>query len=168
MIKFCNPYHFVSVEETTQEHHLGLVEGVFRENHRDKRHKAFKNYSHAQYYPDTYSGRLICRLTTEGAVFIGADQKRPDSKDVAIANPFELNGMPAIPASSLRGLLSSLMETASNSALRILDDRTLSYRREVEDALSAIGMVECREDEQGQRVYRLRPLNSYFGKIKGK
>jgi CRISPR-associated protein (TIGR03986 family) len=162
MTQFCNPYHFVpvgkSTEKSIKEHHLKVADSFDQEEKsQGERHQALENYSHAQYYPNTFSGRIICKLTTKDALFIGADQERPDPNDIATAHPFELDGKPAIPASSLRGLLSSLAETASNSALRVLDDRVLSYRQDVQDALSAIGMVVCKE-ENGQVFYRLKPL----------
>ncbi len=73
--------------------------------------------------------------------------------------PFELEaGKPAIPASSLRGLISSIVEAASNSALRVLEDKSYSFRRSMKDRtdiLSAIGMVIV-DGSTGD--YRLRPL----------
>lgn len=148
---FCNPYHFVPVTRQNPSPEQNLEVTDF-----DKR--KLKNYSHAKYHADTLSGRIICKLTTEKEIFVGAAQTRLNPKEVAIAEHFELEGKPAIPASSLRGLLSSLVESASHSALRVLDDRVLSVRQEVEEALSAIGMVVCQTNEQGEKFYRLNPL----------
>lgn len=64
------------------------------------------------------------------------------------------NGLPSIPASSLKGLLSSLAEAASNSAFKVLEDRQYSYRVGMNmRPLGALGMIVL---ESGR--YKLRPL----------
>jgi CRISPR/Cas system CSM-associated protein Csm3 (group 7 of RAMP superfamily) len=80
------------------------------------------------------------RIVTPTAV--GSTQERPDGQ-AAVVEPFLLDGRPAIPASSLRGMISSLAEAASNSALRILDKTTYSYHKGMRHprVLSAIGMI---------------------------
>lgn len=150
MPKFTNPYHFVPVEKAeNREHWLKNTDFDDRE---------LKHYSHAKYHPDTYSGRIICRLTTEKPMFVGASSIADEhKKEPAEATPFELNGQPTIPASTLRGLLSSIAETASNSALRVLHDKVLSYRQAMGEGLPAIGMVIIK-DEEGKRNYYLKPL----------
>jgi len=125
---FCNPYHFVPVTRENPSSEQSLKVTDFDE-------RKLKNYGHAKYHPDTLSGRIICKLTTEKEIFIGAAQTRPNPKEVATAEHFELEGKPAIPASSLRGLLSSLVESASHSALRVLDDRVLSVRQEMKKSV---------------------------------
>jgi len=125
--QFCNPYHFVPavpIEETSleQQQHWLCVQDDFKKRKEDYR------YDHSRYYADSktcYSGRIICKLTAEEPFFIGASNKREanDKQDIsAIVAPFELDGKPAIPASTLRGLLSSIVEAASNSTLRVLNN----------------------------------------------
>lgn len=96
MPEFCNPYHFVPVEEakpneddsTNREHWLNINDFNERRN--------LNHYSHASYHPNTYSGRIICRLKTEDAMFIGALRQQPDPNDAATVTPFELEeGQPA-------------------------------------------------------------------------
>lgn len=154
--EFTNPYHFVPVEEPqkngskNREHWLNV--------NSDFDNRQIKHYSHAQYYPNKCSGRLICRLTTEDAMFVGALREQENKNEPATVTPFELKGEPAIPASTLRGLLSSIVETASNSALRVLHDQVLSYRKAMEEGLPAIGMVLMKENEQRKPDYYLKPL----------
>ena len=161
MSKFHNPYHFVPVENTNHGEHCLTVKQFEQRDLGD--------YSHAAYHQGKYSGRIVCRLTAETPLFTGGKQEPSKNKNQCnVAEPFELEeGKPAIPASTLRGLLSSLAETASNSALRVLNDQVLSYRQEMRKSLSAIGMViEVKNDRdepvfngKGQPVYKLLPLS---------
>jgi hypothetical protein len=90
----------------------------------------FRRYGHDHYHPKTYSGRIVCYLTTESPIVIGGQQVKTDENQPATVKPVELTpGQPAIPASSLRGLLSSIAEAASNSALRVLDDKEMFYSK---------------------------------------
>lgn len=156
MPAFYLPYHFVPVKPRTKEQKAQDVEvSRLRETAR---------LGHHHYAPGTFSGRILCKLVNETPLCIGAE--RHGDTTPATVDPFEIGGRPAIPGSSLRGLLSSIAEAASGSAARILDDGVYSYRREVSEALHAIGMmVEVRnedgsvaETEDGQRIFRLRPL----------
>jgi len=117
--------------------------------------------SHQQYLEGAYSGRLVCRVTTEDPVVIGAERTKGGEKEPAKVANFEIDGRPAIPASTLRGLISSVAEAASNSALRVLADTLYSYRkRPREDPIpSAIGMAIAEKDAAGKtRGWKLRPL----------
>lgn len=148
---FHNPYHFVPVKaRKASSHDLSVTNA----NAGKWDHNSHATYSKAE----TYSGRLICRLDTVSPIVIGAEQvEGTEPKEI---KPFELDNEPAIPASSLRGLLSGIAEAASNSALRVLDrDRPLSYRRAMHDKnLSAMGMIMIDSDKDGKQRYRLLPL----------
>ena len=71
-----------------------------------------------------------------------------------MVRPFLIAGQPAIPASSLRGLISSIVEAASNSSFRVLVNRLYSVRATMEEFLPAIGMIVVQPG--GERT--LRPL----------
>ncbi len=158
---FLNPYNFVPIKEPVVSHWLGK-----------KRLDETCSHSHAFYRRETdageplYHGRLTCLLKTETPLFIGAD-KDDTSLPFRVKN-YRLNGEIAVPAASLRGMLSSLVEAASNSAMRVLHDGTLSYRQEASDAQGInIGMLVVNGDQQHavahlsefQRVIRLK--NAY-------
>jgi CRISPR-associated protein (TIGR03986 family) len=146
MKKYRNPYHFVPVKPGPRSTDLSVKDfGARKLDHR----------SHDRYVSGTYSGRIICRLTTESPIFVGAHREEPMKERAATVEPFTLDGQPAIPASSLRGLISSLAEAASNSALRVLEDRSYSFRRQMGESLSAIGMIVA-GDRAGE--LKLRPL----------
>lgn len=148
---FHNPYHFVPVKNGARHDDLS------RENFKAGRTHA----THDRHVAGTYSGRVVCRLTTEDSIFVGACRAREATETApAVVLPFELDGRPAIPATTLRGLISGILEAASNSALRVLENETYSYRKTMDTnapardrPLSAIGMI-VKEGES----FRLRPL----------
>lgn len=156
---FYNPYHFIPVKEPDDKSHWLDKDQLVKQLH---------HHSHALYYQRTesgenyYHGRLACRLSAETAFFIGSEKKDTDNlladgsnAPVKVDN-YKLNGQLAIPASSLRGLISSLAETASNSAMRVLDDGLLSYRKDMDadKPLSKIGIVV--ERKEGLKLIELK------------
>jgi CRISPR-associated protein (TIGR03986 family) len=156
---FFNPYHFVPSKSGTRSTDLNKAE--FEAGRAG-------NITHARYMNNSdglyYSGRVLCRLTTQTPVIIGGMQPRPDSEppdeqdEVKLIQPFEMDGKPAIPASSLKGLISSMAEAASNSSLRALKNEKYSRRAEVREGLSAIGMIIEDPNATGHGRFRLRPL----------
>ncbi|MBK6716199.1 MAG: hypothetical protein IPG57_14175 [Burkholderiales bacterium] len=89
------------------------------------------HHSHARYAADALHGELRCRLTTTTPVFFGADDadaalQKPNTP--ALKAAYRLGGQLAIPATSLRGLLSSLHESLTASRLRAATDRQDSVR----------------------------------------
>lgn len=136
---FHNPYHFIPVEPARAE---------------DKIAFDAPELTHDRYLPERFSGRVICRLITETPTFVGARRTREaDAQHPAEVEHYKLDGRPAIPVTTLRGMLSSLVEAATNSALRILEDETYSFRLRTDESVSAIGMIV---EQQGKLF--LRPL----------
>ncbi|MBK8906687.1 MAG: TIGR03986 family CRISPR-associated RAMP protein [Rhodospirillales bacterium] len=177
--EFYNPYQFIPVGETgNPDAPWPLGEGPPKADDFRQAREAFtgSRFSHASYATgkDIWHGRIICRLSLKDPVFIGADryrEKLPDGKDedgndktkdgYAVIAPFMLGSEPAVPASSLRGLISSLAEAASGSALRVLHNRRpVSYRQPHQKALSAIGMIV--EDSSCDSGFALKPLTLPF------
>ncbi len=159
MMKFHNPYHFVPVKKEERR------EDISSESFRNGSLPSLPAHlTHDRFAAGAYSGRIVCRLTTEDPLFVGSSRK--GETEPAVVEPYELGKMPAIPASTIRGLISSIAEAASNSAMRVLEDEMYSYRKTIDidkDAdekekekhkpLSAIGMIV---EINGQ--FRLRPL----------
>lgn len=101
------------------------------------------HHSHARYASKAFHGRIVCKLTTTTPVFVGAGdaegeqrQNQPKRKE-----NFRLSGEIALPATSLRGMCSSLHESITASRMRILDEGRFSTRASPQDALSAVGRV---------------------------
>ncbi len=114
---------------------------------------------HSRYEQDgRHKGKICCTLTTETPIFVGARRYQEASEDhPARVAPYELNGQPAIPATSLRGMISSIAEATSYSAMRVVDDRSLSRRADMfaKESLGAIGMLK--KDANGEDM-QLLPL----------
>lgn len=140
--QFLNPYHFVPTSGAVTKR--SSIEG-FPTN-------ALTHVTHDRYVADTRSGRITCTLGTVTPCVFGGEQSKQTNQPTLV-HPFERAGQPAVSSSTLRGLISSLAEAASNSALRVLSDELYSYREPMENALSAIGMII---EKNGR--FELRPL----------
>ena len=121
MSRFHNPYHFVPVSNIPRDGGLEIEKiksggkldaDLLREN--------LGHRAHDRYAPGTHSGRIVCRLKCETPLVVGAAQVKGVNAPGSVAQ-FKFGGRPAIPGSSLRGLISAVAEAASNSALRILE-----------------------------------------------
>ncbi len=139
---FHNPYHFIPIQRPDTADWLSKEEFTARKT---------GHHTHARYFDSLnnkkiYNGRLLCRLETETPLFIGGVRSK-GTEPLEIA-PFLLNDKPAIPATSLRGMLSSLVEAASDSSLRMLEDSTLSFRKEARQALRGIGLIVIKNDRK--------------------
>jgi RAMP superfamily len=139
---FHNPYHFVPVINGNRVEDLDKSEFVAGNS------PSHSHVTHDRYQPgggDTpkyYSGCVVCRIKAETAFVVGGNQEkgRTDA-DPTVVEQFCIGDYPAIPATTIRGMLSSLFEAATNSAMRVLDDRVFSYRKEAKYPLKRLGMV---------------------------
>lgn len=159
---FLNPYHFVPLAPPSSLVPAAeVLEGTL--------HDRFGPVASGE---ERYSGRIVCRLETEGPVVVGAEQRRVggDENHEREVFPFGLpdpaapkdpwRRTPMIPGSTLRGLVSSLVEAASCSALRVLPERRFTRRAAMGEALSAVGLLV---EEEG--ALRLRPLTLSVGEM---
>ena len=110
-----HPYHFIPLHPDT--HPAAVDMAAFEKGQVPHlTHDRYVSENRGQRY---FSGRLVCALETVSPLVIGG--AHDDRHQPVIVEPFLLpDGQPAIPASSLRGLISSIAEAASNSALRVL------------------------------------------------
>ena len=152
-----NPYHFVPVFERTaaqKADDLPLDQLA-----------CSPRVTHDRYAPNTYSGQVECRVTARTAMFVG-NQKTGDQ-----VTGYTVGDRPAIPASSLRGMISHIAEAASESALRVLGRTTneqpcYSFRRAAENALSAIGRLRKKGEAWMLEPVTLPQLPSDAGAIR--
>lgn len=136
---FHNPYAFLPVAVPTDKANWT--------NRAEFDQRNLGHHSHDRYAlkdadgNPVYSGRIICRLKNNTPLAVGGKQTR-NGNNPATVQPFKLGNDIALPATSLRGMIGSLIEAASQSSMRVLEDRQLSTRRLVNDApLSAMGRV---------------------------
>ncbi|MBK6744817.1 MAG: hypothetical protein IPG66_18430 [Hydrogenophilales bacterium] len=132
-LEFHNPSHFIPAKEPNPNDPRWL-------SAKQRDWQSAPPISHARYTNgsfDTkqfrYSGRIVCRLRTLTPVVIGAQRTAATKSSAAVVTPYSYDEnlapdkkTPILPASSLRGLISSLVEGATNSAFRILADSQLS------------------------------------------
>lgn len=136
---FLNPYHFIPLSKPDTATWTS-PEQLQTERGHDRYHGL--------------SGRITCRLTTKTPLFIGA--KRHDGKgdEPASLDGYEFQNKRAIPATSLRGMISSLFESISGSGFRVLHTQPYSMRK-TENHLSAMGQIVLSDDKKS---YLLTPL----------
>lgn len=142
---FHNPYHFIPTPEPR------LDSWLQREDFNEKMHDSHAVYRDTDDNGNTlYHGRVTCSLTTESPIFVGGKHRdRTNDTTAQKIDHYAENGEIAIPATTLRGVISSLAEAASNSSMRVLDNGIMSYRQDVgSESLSAIGMVVMRENKK--------------------
>jgi CRISPR-associated protein (TIGR03986 family) len=136
---FLNPYHFIpfgkpDTDQWTTPEKLQSERG------------------HDRY--QGLSGHISCQLTTKTPLFIGASRKKGDTEAPANLDGYEFQNKRAIPATSLRGMISSLFESISGSGLRVLHPQPYSMRK-TKNHLSAMGQIIVQGEEN--KMY-LKPL----------
>lgn len=131
---FLNAYHFVPVQDG--------VAPVGADGSLDIAHARSDDFGHtpetardghAIYLDGTWSGEVTCRIRALQPFIVGdrrhggdaAAANRHESR-YAVLQPFLRDGEPAISGTSLKGMVSSIIESVSRSALRVLDDLELT------------------------------------------
>ncbi len=110
---FVNPYNFVRVARSKTKEERGPLA-----------------HTHERFHRDCLTGRIECGLRLLTPSFI------PDPEETIEAqgdSPKEMrfnrvNGAPCLPATSIKGMVRSILETVSNSCFSVLDASRLSYR----------------------------------------
>jgi len=99
------------------------------------------------------SGQLLCRLKTVSPTLVGARQHKEKGDNIETIANYRSKGKIAIPGSSLRGVIGSVAEAISQSALRVLGQREFSVRKSMHESLMGIGMLRKTATD-----WRLLPL----------
>ncbi|WP_018416298.1 TIGR03986 family CRISPR-associated RAMP protein [Teredinibacter turnerae] len=134
MTEYHLPYHFIPTTGKINGQSSSRYDWneISVESDTTVRHDLWQKHAH--------HGRLVCKLTLQSPTVVGGLQTGPE--DATVVKPYTLNGTPAVPGSSLRGMIGSVMETLSQSAMRVLDNTELSTRKPVRDAITAFGMYK--------------------------
>ena len=161
MTRFYSPYQFIPVNTPRDTATLTEYDKI----------KAGKVsfVRHDRWDEDSYSGRVVCRLSTISPLVIGTRQEQPDEEEPATVIPYAEGQR--LPANSLRGMIASVVESISNSAMRVLSKKEAheySVRMQPRNAFRKIGLLMQQKDGQ----YRLYPFNKFESvprnKLKGK
>lgn len=107
------------------------------------------------------TGYITCELTTVTPLFVsdshGISAETIDGKEHYTYRFFEYDGKPAIPGSSLRGMVRSMFEAVTNSCFSVFEgQKRLSYRLE---ATRAAALVPGRIEEKPGGGWQLRLMH---------
>ncbi len=140
MPQFHNPYFFLPVTSGRSD-----TECVSFDDIKDGK---TDNIRHDCYHPDFHSGKITCTLETVTPTFVG-NRHTGGIKSIRSGRyeHYKINGQPAFPANSLNGMIGSIMEALSRSAMRVIDNQPLSERKNPRNAISAIGRIIKRGDD---------------------
>ncbi len=147
MTKFYNPYQFVPFTAKVNGHGTPLTDyaDIVGEVTELSSEEALA-CRHDFWQSETFSGRLICRLTNKTPMMLGNEQTAyPKGQNrPAEVGPYlsVITNDRAIPANSIKGVLSSTVEMLSQSAMRVINDAPMSVRMAMGDAMSAIGLLQ--------------------------
>lgn len=130
--EFRNAYHFIARKAKAGRPFPNAKHFGKDDNHSE--------LGHAVYVKDCLSGTIHCRITLEQPTVIGGLREGANPPTI---KPFVFDNEPAIPATSLKGLISSLAEAASQSAYRILSNPklTVGYGFKNADRATDIGTL---------------------------
>ena len=124
MSKFYLPYQFIPASGTVNDKSTARysIEDIQKaESHNDPASYA----RHDLYLKEAYHGRMECRIYLETDTVVGNHHSPSDHKPTRV-NQYRFRGKYAIPGNSIRGMIASVMEAISQSALRVLEDSELS------------------------------------------
>lgn len=145
--KFYNPYQFIPVRAPKAEHLTDYQDfDTF---------KSVKNtfVRHDYWHEKSKSGRIVCTLEALSPLVVGGKQTsgNKESKTEGKVDPYRNRaGEVAIPANSLRGMITSIAESISQSSMRVLDtleEEFYSTRMRTEEAFKEIGLL-CKRDNR--------------------
>lgn len=145
--KFYNPYQFIPVLAPKAEHLTDYQDlDTF---------KSVKNtfVRHDYWHEKSKSGRIVCTLEALSPLVVGGKQTsgNKESKTEGKVEPYRNRaGEVAIPANSLRGMVTNIAEAISHSSMRVLntlENEFYSTRMRTEEAFKDIGVL-CKRNEQ--------------------
>ena len=105
---------------------------------------------HDKWVKDTKSGRIVCKVTTQTSTVVGANQTSGGNNTPGEVSPYMVEGIAALPGNSLRGMIGSISEQLSQSALRVLGDQLLTVRKpaDAKHACANIGILIPKGEEK--------------------
>lgn len=150
-----NPYHWVPAVKPEE----ALCEKV-------RNFGSSPEQRHDNYGPEGISGELCIRVKLHTPVFVGG-RKIVEAREgsAALVSPYCVGGTPAIPSTSLRGLVSSVFEIATASSMRVLDaEKIYSYRMEAKSDVT-FNMIGRVMDENYIEPWCQRPMNAHYDPV---
>ncbi|MCG8381871.1 MAG: TIGR03986 family CRISPR-associated RAMP protein [Gammaproteobacteria bacterium] len=131
--EFYNPYQFIPVTGRIKEGNKAKESEAF--DYKEIAEGEDSPVRHDIWHKDGLSGSFQCTLKLAAPTFVGGKRVvEATDKNPAQIEHYLRNGIPAIPGNSLRGMVGTLVETLSQSTLRILGNENYSVREDVRDA----------------------------------
>ncbi len=157
MSRFLNPYHFVPLPDGPDSSWFSIedLRAVHGQPDAGATSSSASAVRHDRSVQGTLSGRIVCRLTTESHCVVGARRNESQQGQPSRVEPFTWQGEAAIPHTTLRGLIGSIAEAASGSAMRVLNNAAMSRRASMRRSRTAIAMVWGRGEEKPTRLLPL-------------
>lgn len=144
-MKFHSPYQFIGIKKCPEKNKTNF------EKHEDLKSQDNTFVRHDFWHKKGFSGRISCTLTAVSPLVVGAKQISGTKEEFGTVVPYTHKDKKlAIPANSLRGMVSSIAETLSQSSLRILsseENSTYTVRKEVREPLSDMGVLYKKDNE---------------------
>jgi len=137
MPEFYNPYQFIPVKSKKDQSPGMLAIDKIIDGEQYARHDLWQ--------ADYFSGKISCTLTVQTPMVTGNEHR--DQEHISVVKSYEYQNQTAIAANTLRGMLSSVCETISCSAMRVLDDKKYSFRKDVGEGLPATGQILYEEGQ---------------------
>ena len=165
--RFHNTYHFIPIEVANLPKWATVSDFKNDANWANK--KSMGTHSHARYgnsaeSPPVFSGRIECTITAETPFIVGGARTERVGHATIVA-PYEIDGKLVIPATTLKGMIGSIAEAASGSAMRIFDGKQpVSYRSRADlaEVLGEVGQLGSFQTRDGNgdvvEHWFIRPL----------
>jgi CRISPR-associated protein (TIGR03986 family) len=145
---FHNPYAFIPIHVGNNKQPTSDWQAASTIGH--------SKHAHDSYHPETFSGRIVCSLTNTTPMFIGSGRTLVKDQATKVEH-FKLNGKHALPATSLRGLFSSLHESITSSNLRVMGNEVIGLRVGTSTQLKRSGVLVLKEHvTTKERVWFIR------------
>lgn len=119
MTAFYHPYAFIPVTGKVNDREPTTLFA-------DIKNGCHQHIRHDLWIGSARSGRIVCSVSTKTPLLIGKNRTEPDKKtnQSGQVQCYCFNGQYRIPGNSIRGMIASLAETLSQSAMRVLENKT--------------------------------------------
>ncbi|MDP2574209.1 TIGR03986 family CRISPR-associated RAMP protein [Vibrio penaeicida] len=149
--QFYNPYHFVPLNNKAPEN-TESFEDIKQGN---------THVTHQLWKKDLLSGSIFVALTNTSPLIVGGERNPRDDGGSNVNFFRQKNGggsdgsaKLSIPGSTMRGMISNVLESISDAPMRVLEDTSLSVRMPAtEQTYSAMGIVRVDDGK-----YYIEPL----------
>ncbi len=153
MSAFYPPYQFIPV--------TGKINGekirAAYEEIKNGTSEQFSSVRHDLWVDGAHSGRMICSVTLNSPTVVGNKHETDRKTGKKRIIQYQWKGKLALPANSLKGVISSMAEALSQSALRVLDADEEKEMRVLDES--------SRERDGKKRVSVPKTVHQYFDHI---